>query len=123
VCTTLGRVITNSTCNSATGKCSSISPGKCRVDCDCPQGLLCANGACIAGFVPAYCCTKAGCPANTRCTYPNGSSGYCPGTNACALAGGYCTVQFTPCRKGYTLDTTVSCGGALALRCCLPNTP
>ncbi|MCA9665232.1 MAG: hypothetical protein KC503_06575 [Myxococcales bacterium] len=118
-CVTVAQII-KGTCNPATGVCTP-SVGKCKVDCDCNQGLLCSNGSCIAGFVPAYCCDKSGCPANQRCTDSNGNPGYCPGSNACVSAGGICVVQFSPCPFGYKRDATLNCGGALSLDCCAPS--
>lgn len=119
-CALQQRSVANATCNQSTGLCTP-NTNQCTVDCDCNQGFLCAQGQCIAGFVPTYCCDKSGCPANQRCTDSNGNPGYCPGTNPCVAGGGYCVVQFSPCRKGTKRDASLSCGGALSLDCCVPN--
>jgi len=54
-------------------------PPACKVDCDCDQGEICAQGQCVTGIIPAYCCTKAGCQAGWPCTNPDGSQGTCAG--------------------------------------------
>lgn len=58
--------------------CCLPTTKQCKVDCDCTQGLLCASGQCIAGFAPAWCCDKSGCPKGQRCTDSNGNAGTCP---------------------------------------------
>lgn len=85
---------TTYTCDPATGKCvaatKSVTGGKCgsnglcatttpqcKTNCDCTQGLLCTGGKCIAGFAPAYCCDKAGCPTGQTCTDSAGNKGIC----------------------------------------------
>ncbi len=96
--------------------------GACSVDCDCPQGELCASGVCRGGIVPAYCCDTAGCPAGERCTDGTGAAGRCPDpTTACATMGGMCVVQFSTCPDGFVLDRGVRCGDARSLQCCLPR--
>ncbi len=118
-CTPATKTYANRTCTN--GECVASSP-KCKVDCDCAQGLSCTNGQCIAGFVPVYCCSKSGCPAGSACTDTGGNKGTCPQTATdCTKKGGYCTVQFTSCKSGYKLDTNVSCGSVRALQCCLPS--
>lgn len=62
--------------NGTKGTCTGV--GICANDCDCTQGLLCAGGLCIPGFVPVYCCPKLGCPTGQSCTNPDGSKGTCP---------------------------------------------
>ena len=98
--------------------------GRCRNNCDCTQGLMCVSGTCIAGVRPTYCCDTAGCPAGESCTDSSGTAGTCPApATDCEMAGGMCVVQFTPCPRGTRADSTVSCGGVRALRCCLPRRP
>lgn len=68
-----------STCTKPDGSKSTCpATGGCKVDCDCTQGLMCASGRCIAGIVPVYCCTKAGCPSGKSCSKPDGSKSTCP---------------------------------------------
>jgi hypothetical protein len=55
----------------------------CQTTCDCPQGADCTNGECIFGFVPVYCCTKAGCPDGEFCKNPDGSQTSCPSAPDC----------------------------------------
>jgi hypothetical protein len=71
-----------------------------------------------------FICVSCG---DNKCDSQNGEDACscpkdCNGSTAtdCAKAGGYCTVQFTPCKAGYTLDGSLSCG-AKALQCCMPN--
>ncbi len=109
---------------SADASADTGTSGRCRVNCDCDQGLMCVTGRCIAGVRPTYCCDTAGCPAGESCTDSSGTAGTCPApATDCEMAGGMCVVQFTPCPRGTRADSTVSCGGARALRCCLPRRP
>lgn len=70
---------TNLSCNNSAMVCCVPATG-CKLDCDCPQGLLCApgTGRCVAGIVPAYCCDKSGCPTGKACTDTNGTKATCP---------------------------------------------
>ncbi|PIE18684.1 MAG: hypothetical protein CSA65_04210 [Proteobacteria bacterium] len=118
-CTAKTVIVPNATCNIFTGSCTP-SGSKCKVDCDCKQGLKCSKGQCIAIPTPVYCCDKAGCPVGKKCTDKSGNVGTCPttGINDCVKNGGYCSPQFTLCVKGFVIDPTLSCG-ALALNCCV----
>ncbi|MCB9642632.1 MAG: hypothetical protein H6728_06110 [Myxococcales bacterium] len=122
-CTVKTTTIANASCDSTTGKCSPKTAG-CQSNCDCTQGLLCANGQCIAGIVPAYCCTNPGCPAGSTCQNPDKTSGTCPSTTQtdCERKGGQCIVQNGNCPPNHKMDTAVSCGNIRALVCCLPAT-
>ncbi len=71
-------------------------PTTCQVDCDCPQGQVCASdGTCKAVLDPIYCCDKAGCPQGERCVSRSGAVSICaacvvdcdcPQGQACALS-------------------------------------
>lgn len=117
-CVSTSVTVLNATCDSTTGTCARKV--ECKVDCDCAQGLTCANGKCLSGIIPVYCCSKAGCPAGSKCTDANGNGGYCPNSTDCDKQGGYCTTQGTACRTGYK-PSTISCGGALSRSCCMPD--
>jgi len=54
---------------------------ECQVDCDCNQGLLCADGQCLAGFAPQWCCDKPGCPPGARCVDRQGNAKQCAGND------------------------------------------
>jgi len=75
-CSTKTQTFSNTTCDTSSGKCHRSSV--CKSHCDCAQGLMCAGGKCIAGFVPVYCCDNPGCPPKKSCTFRNGSKGTCP---------------------------------------------
>lgn len=114
--TTTGKCISNrlgfkdSICAQNQGKCTPRSAA-CKVDCDCPQGLSCVQGRCVASTAPAYCCTKSGCPAGNVCTDATGTSGTCGGVSSCAVNGDcgkpYCTQSNRDC----ILKTPTCTGG------------
>ncbi|MBK06591.1 MAG: hypothetical protein CL920_39950 [Deltaproteobacteria bacterium] len=68
-------------CDPATGKCTTTA--QCKVDCDCPQGQACSNGACGIANIVKYCCDKEGCPKGQACSRTDGSAGVCGGTTGC----------------------------------------
>jgi hypothetical protein len=81
-----------------------VPPGPCSSHCDCPQGKDCANGACVDGIVPTYCCDNAGCPANQVCRDAGGGFGQCPRqacTKSCDCDQGQ-TCNNGECRRGFT---------------------
>src|SRR5687768_14107923 len=47
-------------------------PQPCVIDCDCPQGQVCAGDTCIAVADPVFCCEHAGCPQGERCVDTGG---------------------------------------------------
>lgn len=50
----------------------------CTTACDCAQGYDCANGACVSGIVPVYCCDKPNCPAGSGCfSAQTGGDAFC----------------------------------------------
>uniref|UniRef100_A0A182T3U1 EGF-like domain-containing protein n=1 Tax=Anopheles maculatus TaxID=74869 RepID=A0A182T3U1_9DIPT len=83
--------------------------GKCRTKCNpgnCPAGLLCQNGACVAG-----CRTNADCPSDRSCT--NGKCvDPCAGGKACGRDA-ICQVSdhrsLCLCPDGFQGDPSVGC--------------
>lgn len=83
----------------ASGCTDSVAdPGSagCTLDCDCPQGDACIDGACAATTEPVYCCENAGCPSGERCVDIAGAVSVCAGCrgpcdcpqgSACSAAG------------------------------------
>jgi hypothetical protein len=69
--------VTGGRCDTTSGMCTG-GMVSCANLCDCPQGLICVSGSCLAGIVPEWCCTNAGCPSGDMCTNADGSSGTCP---------------------------------------------
>jgi hypothetical protein len=49
----------------------------CRTACDCPSGLGCFDGRCIAGFAPVYCCDAGPCPQGQQCQHSDGNMDFC----------------------------------------------
>jgi len=49
----------------------------CKTACDCPTGLGCFEGQCIAGIAPVYCCDSDRCPAGEMCQGRDGEFGRC----------------------------------------------
>ncbi len=117
-CSTKTQTVQNATCDRNTGRCVTKT-SQCKTHCDCSQGFMCAQGKCISGFVPTYCCTKPGCPAGARCYNPDGSTGQCPrpkrcGTSAdcgkptCSQSGARCVQVIYACTNGLCQSQTVS---------------
>ena len=52
-------------------------PGACVIDCDCPQGQICAGGQCKDGAGSLFCCDKASCPSGERCVDRRGVVSTC----------------------------------------------
>lgn len=50
---------------------------QCETACDCPAGLGCFDGRCIAGFAPVYCCDSDVCPAGRQCQERSGEHSRC----------------------------------------------
>ena len=42
---------------------------ECRTACECPPGLGCFEGRCLAGFAPIYCCERDPCPPGAFCQH------------------------------------------------------
>jgi hypothetical protein len=49
----------------------------CRTACDCPPGLLCDDGRCLAGFAPVFCCESDRCPVGQQCQHSDGRPDRC----------------------------------------------
>ncbi len=117
-----GYVNSNLSCGGALSlHCCLPATSKCKTDADCPKpscrnGLL--PGSCMQ---ESYTCSRGQCVKksktvkNAACT----SSGLCKSGNACTLKKGYCIIQTQRCKAGY-VNSNLSCGGALSLRCCAP---
>lgn len=52
-------------------------PTTCVSRCDCNQGQLCVEEACVTGIAPAYCCDKTGCASGESCVDAQGAQGIC----------------------------------------------
>ena len=50
---------------------------ECATACDCPTGLGCFEGQCLAGFAPVYCCDSDVCPAGEQCQHRDGGMDRC----------------------------------------------
>lgn len=50
---------------------------ECRTACDCPSGLGCFDGRCLAGFAPVYCCDAGPCPTGQQCQHRGGDMDFC----------------------------------------------
>ena len=95
---------TESTCDAA---CTDL--------CDCPQGLMCVSGQCIAGVRPVYCCDNLGCPGGEACTDQNGGSGMCcdsdcdcinePTNTMCENTSGLCVAPVASAPRRYCCDS------------------
>lgn len=59
------------------GRCPERPIRECRTACDCPPGLGCFEGRCIAGFAPVFCCDGDVCPAGQQCQHRDGSMARC----------------------------------------------
>ena len=65
-------------CDDCAAQVCVPEPGReCRTACDCPTGLGCFDGQCIAGFAPVYCCEADICPAGQQCQHRNGAMDRC----------------------------------------------
>ncbi len=63
-------------------RCQGAPDAECQRACDCRQGLMCAEGRCIAGFAPVWCCDKPGCgggEGGEACRDSQGDPGVCLG--------------------------------------------
>ncbi|MFQ5514050.1 MAG: hypothetical protein ACE5FG_06380 [Myxococcota bacterium] len=64
-------------CDDCAAQVCVEAKAECRTACDCPPGLGCFDGRCIAGFAPVYCCDSDVCPAGQQCQHRDGSMGRC----------------------------------------------
>ncbi len=65
-------------CDDCAAQVCVPEPGReCRTACDCPTGLGCFDGQCIAGFAPVYCCEADICPAGQQCQHLDGAMDRC----------------------------------------------
>lgn len=77
LCSSTSKLVLGARCDTASGLCKKQAPTTCKHLCDCQQGLICVGGACKAGFAPAYCCDKPGCPRGQKCSSRLSGPGVC----------------------------------------------
>ncbi len=93
--------------------CIPDEKSECRTACDCPTGLGCFDGRCIAGFAPVYCCEADVCPAGQMCQHQDGTwerLDRCP--RECDDSIWRCRVEWLStdvCGEGRTCTCTTTC--------------
>lgn len=83
--------------------CVAAGEPQCRTACDCPPGLGCFEGRCIAGFAPVFCCDEGPCPSADQCQHRDGRMDVCPPVCVeqawrCDTAGGSACGEGRECR-------------------------
>lgn len=84
-------------CNPVTRQCAR---NLCKIDCDCPQGQSCVQGACANAPKQSFCCSNAGCPVGVQCVERSGKKSTCAKPSTCATDKG--------CGVSYCTDTDAS---------------